>query len=204
MIDIIGSIESDVDVQKRTVAQADIAPGRIYHFGHSNDISAFINSGDAAIAHFAFDVDWHPVEDFGRWMRGRSAGLEFNTRLSEDRSIRLMLDTTTVGWVKGTLLQISANDFVYPLIDLKASDRRLIVLELVPMGGNVSLKFNLVGEIAEGKDPRRELCWGLCSVGYAICDDPVSRLALLEELVLKRQNVTLLGSAPARATFETT
>ncbi len=108
------------------------------------------------------------------------ASISFMTE-QEDEPILLVIETFTVGWLGSTQLQVSANGVLYPLLTLTPGNRRHYSLQITPQHGHVTLEFTPVGDISAGADPRKYLWLGIGSLGYALANDPLSRVALLEE-----------------------
>lgn len=155
MIGVINSLAGRPDFSRKPVGPPLLKASRMYRCGHSDDISQFIESGDASVVHLAFDTEWYPVENFGRWMRGRRAAVEFVVEQAIDEPILIMIETATVSWLHETQLQISINETNYPIVSLQPGSRRPLLLQAVPTTGKVLLEFCAVGEITPGTDARR-------------------------------------------------
>ena len=197
LVDAVKSLLEDPAVEKRVAPLPVLKPGRRYQFGHGNDFANFIDTGDSHVVTFGFDRQWYPVEDFGRWMKGGAARLEFCTEQTADGPLLIMLETTVVPWLRGTQLEVSVNGASCASIDLKASFGQLLLLETAALDGKVALAFRLLGPIAEGNDTRKDLCLGLRSLAYAPSSDLLARLSLFEELVISTQKVTRLRPVSA-------
>jgi glycosyltransferase involved in cell wall biosynthesis len=179
---------------KRFIGAPKLEPGRTYHFGHMNDIEAFIKSGDAEVADFCLGRDWHVVEDFGRWMREKSAELEFSVCRCDDQIITVMLGYQVVHWAEDIQLQVTVNGQVLSGLNLKRGKGQFMLFETVPQGGNVIVQFEMVGKIPDPPEPekRKDLCFGVTSVSFAIRSDLLSRVMLLEAIALSRPGISKL------------
>lgn len=180
MLDIVRSLVGDADNAKKPVEPPRLKPGIRYQFGHADNVSHFINSGAATVSHFSFIAGWYPVENFGRWARGPHASIEFLVEWTGDQPILVVIETSTVDWLRSTQLQITVNGVAYEPITLVAGARKPVLLRATPTGGKVVLEFSPVGDIVAGSDPRKDLWFGLCSIGYANGNDVLSRVMLLE------------------------
>ena len=183
MIEIVGSLIDDSSTPNKVIEPPRAVAGRMYRFGHRDDISRFIGRGDSAFVHFACDTGWDNVENFGRWMRGRNASLEFLTEQGGDEPIIIMLEIFTVGWLGATQLQVTVDETRYPLVKLVPGIRRFMLIHATPDSGRVALKFSAVGDIAAGADARKYLWFGVGSLGYAPSSDALSRIMLQEEIL---------------------
>ena len=103
-----------------------------------------------------------------------------------------MLEINTVPWLGSTQLQISVNGTSYPLVKPKPGSQQTLLLETAAADGKISLEFRLVGDVAEGSDVRKDLVFGLCSLGYAASTNLLSRLILFEEIVLSNHRIKRL------------
>jgi hypothetical protein len=195
LIESISEFVKGGSAPKRWVGAPKLEPGRKYNFGHKNDIEAFIKSGDAEVADFCLGRDWHVVEDFGRWMREKSARLEFSATHSSDDPITVMVGYQVVPWVEDeTQLRVSVNQQVFSHIDLTPGKGQFLLLETVPEDGKVVVDFQIVGRIPEPPETekRKGLCLGLISLSYAAKSDLMSRVALIEVLLQSSPNITKL------------
>jgi glycosyltransferase involved in cell wall biosynthesis len=199
MIEIVHSLVDEWGAECKAIAPPRAEPGHMYRLGHRDDISGFIASGDSAFVHFACDTSWDAVENFGRWMRGRNAAIEFATQKSEDKPILLMLEIFTVAWLDKMQLQLTINGTTYPLVKLAAGARRFLLLHVTPESGRVTVEFSAEGEIATGLDPRQYLWFGLGSVGYAPKADALARVMLLEDVMAGMSNMITLQ--PTHVTY---
>ena len=100
LIESVGEFVKAGAAAKRWLGAPKLEPGRKYNFGHMNEMEAFITSGDAEVADFCLGRDWHVVEDFGRWMREKTARLEFTAAHSGDDPITVMLGYQVAPWVE--------------------------------------------------------------------------------------------------------
>jgi glycosyltransferase involved in cell wall biosynthesis len=192
MIEIVQSLLDGLDIPDRSVETPRVVPGRVYHLGHRDDASRFLESGDSEFSHFACDTGWGRVEQFGRWIRDRTARLEFLTKQIANEPVMVLLEIFTVDWLGPMQLRISVNETDYPLMPLEPGVRRFLVLHVVPHGERVALEFSGVGDIRPGSDERKYLWLGLASVGYAPNTDALSRVMLLEELLSSVSNIVTL------------
>jgi glycosyltransferase involved in cell wall biosynthesis len=194
MIGIVRSLVDGLDISNKALESPRVAPGRMYHLGHRDDASRFVESGDSEFSHFACDVGWGRVEEFGRWLRDRTARLEFVTEQIGNEAILVLLEIYTVDWLGAMQLQITINETDYPLVKLEPGVRRFLVLHVIPDpdSGRVVLEFSGLGDIMAGPDPRKYLWFGLASVGYAPSRDALARVVLLEELLSSVSNIVTL------------
>jgi hypothetical protein len=193
MIEIVRSLIDGQDAPKKTLGTPPrVLPGRKYHLGHRDDASRFIESGDLEFSHFACDAGWGRVEEFGRWIRDRTARLEFATEQVGNEHILVLIEIFTVDWLGPMQLQIRVNETDYPLVKLEPGVRRFLVLHVAPDGGRAALEFSGVGDIEPGPDKRKYLWMGLSSIGYAPNADALSRVMLLEELLYSVSNIVTL------------
>jgi len=192
MIALVQSLVGDADVPGKIIEPPQALPGHVYRLGHRDDISRFIESGDSAFVHFACDTGWDSVENFGRWMRGRSGTLEFAIGEGPDEPILVMIELVTVPWLGSTQLQVTVNSVDYPIVGLEPGIRRFLLLHATPENQRVALEFTGTGEIAAGPDARTYLWFGLGSVGYAPITDALARVMLLEQLVFGISGVVAL------------
>jgi hypothetical protein len=130
-------------------------------------------------------------------MREPVATLDLVLDGTSNEPIKLMLEIFTVSWLQVTELRVTVNATEYPLIKPEPGARRFLVLDVTPERGRVSIEFGLVGDIAEGPDPRKSLCVGLGSVSYSYHHDPLSRVTLLEYITYVSNRVTDLQPALA-------
>lgn len=192
MIGIVQSVLGSLQIVNKTLVWPTAIPGRMHRLGHQGDASRFIESGDSEFAHTACDVGWARVENFGRWLRDRSAKLEFMTKHGGNGPIVLLLETYTTHWLGPMQLQISVNGSDYPPVKLKPDIRQFLLLHAVAKEGQVVVEFSGVGEITAGSDPRQYLWLGLAAIGYAPSTDILSRMTLLEELLINISNTVTL------------
>ena len=191
MLKLINGLLSEHTATK-VVELPRLKPGRKYNFGNNGNKSRFIETGDARIVHFAFDPQWYPVEDFGRWMRAPKARIEFAVEKGAGESVMLLLEGSCVPWLASTGLKICVNDTAYTVPVLKKGLKMMFLLEAPCPDGKLEIEFESAGKIAEGSDPRKDLFFGLCSLSYAPVTDIMSRLRMLEELILSSNNGTML------------
>jgi glycosyltransferase involved in cell wall biosynthesis len=196
LIQIVQSAAGDQGISEKILEPPLLKATRICRFGHGDDLTSFIASGDAGVVHFAFDTDWYPVENFGRWMRGKRATLAFTADCEGDEPILIVIETHTVGWLEGTRLQLFVNEVSYPALRLRPGTKQALRVHAVPSERRVRLQFQAVGEIKGGPDPRKELWFGLGSLGYARHDDALGRVMLLEELMLGMAEAATLKPRP--------
>lgn len=193
MIATLRTVAGDTETPPKLMDLPSITPGRMYRFGHRDDASRFVSSGDSEFAHFACDTGWDRVESFGRWLRDRTATLEFLIEDGGDQPILIMLETYTVNWLGSMQLQITANGTDYPPLSLERGIRRFLVLHTTPTSGKVALEFNAIGDIAAGPLDERTYLWlGLGALGYAPSSDALARVVLLEELLSSVSNIVTL------------
>jgi len=192
LIEVVRSLVGEAATTSKTIEVPRATPGHMYRLRHGNDASRLAESGDSEFAHFACDMGWDRVETFGRWMRGRSARLEFLIERSANTPILVILETFTVGWLSSMHLQITANEADCPLVKLEPGVRKFLALHFTPTSGRVALEFNGVGDIVAGSDPRKFLWLGLGSVGYASATDALARVMLLEELLTSVSEIVTL------------
>jgi hypothetical protein len=189
MLANVSSMIADLGIHKKPIEIPLLKAGRKYHFGHKSSVTRFIESGDAKVVHFAFDTHWYPVENFGRWMKSPQAKVEFATEQSHDEPALIVLEVSTVPWVRSALIQITINEIHRYQVRLKSGAEQHIVLEAPALDCNLALEFAVIGEIDEGPDPRKDLFFGLCSISYAAASDVISRLTLLEDIIINTQNI---------------
>jgi glycosyltransferase involved in cell wall biosynthesis len=192
LISTVQSIVSNGSAPGKLMQLPCALPGHIYRLGHGDDASRFVESGDSEFAHFACDTGWDRVEGFGRWLRDRTARLEFLIGQGADQPIQILLGTYTVDWLGSMHLQITANGTDYPPLPLERGIRRFLLLHVIPNSGRVVLEFNAIGDIAAGPDERTYLWLGLGALGYAPRDDALARVLLLEELLSSVSNIVAL------------
>lgn len=192
MIGLVQSSISSAEYISLTVEAPEAAPGHIYHFGHGDNVSNFIDSGDSGFVHLACDTNWGSVENFGRWLKGRVATLEFTVNQRVDEATVVMLELFSVGWLGSTQLKVTANDREYPLITPPRGARQYLLLEVIPERGRITIELAGLGEITEGPDERKSLWLGLGLVAHASPNDQSSRLALLEHLLFDSNGVIRL------------
>jgi glycosyltransferase involved in cell wall biosynthesis len=191
-IESVGDLVKAGNTPKRLVCAPKLDPGRDYKLGHMSDMEAFIKSGDAEVADFCMGRDWHVLEGFGRWMRDRTAKLEFGLSKAVDGPITVMIGYRVVPWITAIQMQISINGQLFSKIDLKPGDSQLMLVEATPEDGNVAIDFEVVGQIPEPPEPekRKDLCFGVSSVSFASKSDLMSRVMQLEAIAHNSPNVT--------------
>ena len=193
--EMIATVQSLIEVAatpSKLTGLPTVIPGRIYRFGHRDDASRFVQSGDSEFAHFACDTGWDRVEGFGRWLRDRTARLEFLIEQDTKEPLLVMIETYTVDWLGSMQLEITANGIGYPPYALERGMRRFLLLHVTPERGRVELEFNAIGEVAPGPDPRTYLWLGFGGLGYAPNTDALARVVLLEEMLLSVSNIITL------------
>ncbi len=170
-----------------------LQPGTVYPIGHGGDLSEFVRSGRAFLVWVMCDTNWHGFEDWGRWMRGRTASLHF--RLSEDRprDIVLMIVLRTVEEYQGSI-RIMVGDGLCHDIMPKAGEIERLVVRTTPKSRTVRIDFETTDSITVGDDPR-PLSLGLCAIAYAPMDDLAARVNLLEALTAKVCDLRPLAAA---------
>jgi len=188
MLELVGSLVSGLGAGTKLIEPPCLKPGRKYNFGHNDNVSRFIESGDAKVVHFAFDPQWYPVENFGRWMRAPKGRLAFTVEPSRDEAIMLLVEARTVSWLNSTGLSISVNGTNYSVPPLKPDSKFLLLLEASCADGKLAIEFAPIGKVTAGKDPRKDLFFGLGSLSYARSNDISSRLRMFEQLVLSSNN----------------
>ena len=199
LIKIVQSAAGDKDNLENILEPPLLKAGRICQFGHGDNLTRFIDSGDAGVVHFAFDTDWYPVENFGRWIKGKGATIAFRVDDEQDQPIVIAIETNTATWLSGTSLQLFINDIAYPVVPLRSGAKQALRVHAVPNGRKLLLEFRAVGEIhadSTGADPRKDVWLGVGSVGYARLDDALARVMLLEELLLGMSGVVSLKPLP--------
>jgi glycosyltransferase involved in cell wall biosynthesis len=192
MIATVQSLIDDTETPGKLMELPTVVPGRIYRFGHRDDASRFVESGDSEFAHFACDTGWDRVEGFGRWLRDRTAKLEFLIEEGANQPILIMIEIYTVDWLNVMQLQITASGIDYPPHALEPGVRRFLLLHVTPDSRKVALEFNAIGDIAAGPDPRTHLWLGFGGLGYAPNTDALARVVLLEELLSSVSNIVTL------------
>jgi hypothetical protein len=170
-----------------------LQPGTVYPIGHGGDRSEYVRSGRAVVVRMLCDSGWHGIEDWGRWMRGRSASLHF--RLSEDRphDIVLMIALKSVEGYQGSI-RIMVGDVLCRDITPKAGEIERIIVRATPKSRTVRIDFETTDSITVGNDPRL-LSLGLCAIAYAPMDDLAARVNLLEALTAKICDLRPLAAA---------
>jgi hypothetical protein len=129
-------------------------------------------------------------------MRAPKGRLEFTVEPSRDEAILLLLEASTVSWLTSTGLAISVNGTNYSVPALKAVSTFLLLIEARCPDGKLAIDFAPLGEVSAGNDPRKDLFFGLCSLTYTRSKDILSRLRMLEELVLSSNNGMRLTPDP--------
>ena len=188
LFELVRGLVSGLSAGTKGVEPPCLKPGRKYKFGHGDDVSAFVASGDDRVVHFACDPQWYPVENFGRWMRAPKGRLDLKVETNGDEPVMLLIEARTVSWLASTGLRISINETSYSVPALKPDCNLLFLLETSCPDGTLAIEFAPIGKITPGGDPRKDLFLGLCSLGYARSSDISSRLRMLEELVLSSNN----------------
>ncbi len=188
LLELVRGLVSGLAAGTKAVEPPCLKPGRKYNFGHNDNVGSFVESGDAKVVHFAFDPQWYPVENFGRWMRSPKGRLEFTIEPSADEVIAVLLEARTVSWLDSTGLRISINGTNYSVPVLKPDSNQLFLFEAFCPDGRVAIEFTPLGKITAGRDPRKDLFFGLRSLSYARSADISSRLRMFEELVLSSNN----------------
>ena len=157
-------------------------------------MEAFIKSGDAEVADFCMGREWHVIESFGRWMRDRTAKLEFTISKASDEPIRVMMEYRVAPWISKTAMQITVNGQLFSKIDLKPGESQIMLFETLPENGSVAIDFEIAGEIPEAPEPerRKNLCFGVSSISVASQTDLLARLMQLEAIAFANPNVTTL------------
>jgi glycosyltransferase involved in cell wall biosynthesis len=198
LIKLVPSLVAGSATRNKTIEMPRAVPGHIYRLGHRDDASRFVESGDSEFAHFACDIGWDRVEEFGRWMRDRNARVEFVTEQGANGAVAILIlvETFTVNWLSSMRLQITINGADYPIIKLKPGVRSCLLLHFTPDRGRVALEFSGIGDIVAGDDPRKFLWLGLGSLGYAPATDALARVMLLEELLTSVTEIVTLRPTP--------
>ena len=195
--DLIGTIKALVP-RRGAASPAPLPrlqPGRRCKAGHGNDISTFIDSGDAGLAYNAFDTNWYPVENFGRWLRGREGKIAFALESAVTGQVILAIGFSAVHWLGECQLQVALNDRLYIAAPPKGQHMTVIFRTTLESEA-ITIDFNVQGKITAGPDPRLDLSYGVRWIGYANAEDPLSRLELLEEMLMDSGSFTL--AAPLR------
>jgi hypothetical protein len=192
MIATVRSLIDDAEIPSTLMELPTVVPGRIYRFGHRDDASRFVESGDSEFTHFACDTGWDRIEGFGRWLRDRTASIKFLIEEGANRPTLIMIEIYTVDWLGPMQVQITANDIDYRPYLLKPGMRQFLLLHITPDSGRVVLEFSAIGEIAAGPDPRTYLWLGFGGLGYAPSTDALARVVLLEELLSSLSNIVTL------------
>ena len=160
--------------------------GDIRRSGHRHNISNFIDSGDANFAYGAFDTNWYPVEEFGRWLRGGEGRIVFALDKPITGEIVLAIGLCTVGWLGESKLQIAVNGQAFDPLALPAGQHQNILLRAQPESETITLDFSVHGTVQSGEDLRTDLCYGVRWVGYASIDDPIAHVQLIQGSLIDR------------------
>lgn len=157
-----------------------LEPG--YHpFGHRRDMSWYVRSGFAANALRMCDGNWHGVEDFGRWMRGRHASVTFRVPYDPAERLRVVVEIETPPWFSPRV-SITCNAVCRSGLTLKAGTRVSVEFRTASDDGAISLEFEVLGEIETSAGDARPLSIGIRSVSFAADQDVAARLHVLEWL----------------------
>lgn len=158
-----------------------LAPGKIHFIGHKDERSDYVNLGLGADVHFLFDENWYPVENFGRWMAGGRGSLKFAVPQASRGPIRLMITLSIAEWCKDIPIQIFVNEKPLKPFAAKGNVKPTVLVDADASSGEVEIGFSIKGEIPAGPDVRKDLCWGIVSLGYAGEQDLSARISLIEE-----------------------
>lgn len=170
-----------------------LAPGRIHIVGHRDNASNYINVGLGPIVHFLFDSHWYPVENFGRWMTGGRGGLSFCVPALSQGLVRVVMTVCTTGWYDKWPVQIVASGKTLKTFEPQTGARTTVAFDADASSGKVTIGIYVRGKVQPGPDPRKDLCVGLVSLGYAGINDVSARLSLLEQMVFARSQVVELN-----------
>jgi glycosyltransferase involved in cell wall biosynthesis len=164
----------------RIVEPPVLCPGVIYRIGHGGDHLEYVRSGRASLVQGICGVNWYDIEDWGRWMRGHSASLNFRLAEDQPREIMLMIELKTVEGFQGSVL-LGIGEVLDKNLDLKAGSIERLTIKAKPKDRTVRIDFESMDQIMVGDDPKL-LSVGICSIAYAPIDDLPARLNLLETL----------------------
>lgn len=172
-----------------------LMPGKIYDIGHGDNMRRYIRSGLGEFIYFMLDTGWGAVENFGAWQLDRKASLRFATEQSSEGKAHLVMLIDTVPWVsKSSQLEILVNDTKLERCELAPGETSIIKVKFAFAAGAVDVKFNILGEIARGDDPR-PLTYGIRAIGYAAEKDLAARVDLMESILGRRASIISLENS---------
>ena len=101
----------------------------------------------------------------------------------------ILLELCTVPWLGDNRLSITIGEHTYEPTPMTAGINQFVYLETRDIDGAVTIEFEVQGAIVSGPDARKNLGVGAVALSYAMKDDPLSRLAVLENLAMSAANV---------------
>jgi glycosyltransferase involved in cell wall biosynthesis len=167
---------------RRDLVLPQIVPGRMYRIGNRNDTRDFIRSGDAEFVYSAFDTGWYPVENFGRWLRGRKGSLSFMPRAPVGSHLTIYAKLCRTPWSESMKLSLLLNGNGHDQISVDATGST-VVISFTLTTEVVELAFEATGDPGPHADPREDLCYGITAFGYSIEVDLPSRTSIVEQLM---------------------
>jgi len=166
------------------VGSPTLPSGVLHRVGHADNLHHFINMGLGALVHLMFDVNWYPVENFGRWLKNRRGEVAFRVSADLAGDYVVYLGLCTAAWFGGNDVILAVNGQRQKVSGLAPATHCVLKVPVRAAGGIVQIEIRVAGKLAEGADPRKDLCIGIQSIGYAEIRDVVARQDIIEALVL--------------------
>lgn len=133
-----------------------------------------------------FSEGFHPAEDFGVWMKGREASIEFKTPFEEGAELRLFLAVTSIhGEPVECLVSTSERDTGQSRLRYKG-DAVLRLSGKVQSHGLARVSLSVQTPLMRPPGDSRDLSLGLRGLAYCLETDLLARVSLLEEFTFER------------------
>ena len=159
-----------------------LAPGELHQIGHKDDRNRYVNNGLGPLVNLLFDVNWYGVENFGRWMKNRRGEIIFRVSGDTEDDFVVYLELCGVSWYAGNTVVLTVNGAKHEVMGLKPNRPLFVKVPTKAKDGCISVGFRVIGDLAVGPDPRKDLCIGLNAVAYAAASDPIARQDIFEEM----------------------
>ena len=167
-----------------TVYRHTLEPGRIYKCGHEDRPNEFIHRGLGGAISFLFDRNWYPVENFGRWLKNQRGKITFKVVGPPDGDFIVYLELCAVAWFASNPVGLIVNGTKQEISGLRPDKQLYVKVPTKAKDGLITVSFRVAGQLAVGPDPRKDLCIGMRSLGYASNEDFLARQEILESISL--------------------
>jgi hypothetical protein len=181
------------ETPRRALPAPMLAPGKLHMVGHENDMSAYLSTGIGEFVHYIFDEHWHQIEDFGRWMAGRSASIQIGVRTGNGATLVVVLVLDCPPWADPELaLRLAVNGQEFEPIRSQGQRTFRVACRTTCMDSWLTIGLKAAGPILSAEGDGRQLTFGIRALGYYDADSLAERLQMIEELTFLSGGVSML------------